>query len=71
MSDPISDRDLELFRAMHTCPHTHPKGGCQRCSMADRIEQLRADLETSLATQTRLRAKLEEWVAKFERGVRA
>jgi hypothetical protein len=39
--------------------------------MADRIEQLRADLETSLATQTRLRAKLEEWVQKFERGVRA
>jgi hypothetical protein len=70
MSDPISDRDLELFRAMHTCPKLHA-GGCQRCSMADRIEQLRADLETSLATQTRLRAKLEEWVAKFERGVRA
>lgn len=71
MSDPISDRDLELFRAMHHCPHTRPNGGCQRCSMADRIDVLREELAAALATQARLRAKLEEWVSKFDRGVRA
>lgn len=71
MSDPISDTDLDLFRAMHHCPHTHPSGGCQRCSMADRIDVLRKDLEASRTTEARLRAKLEEWVARFQRGVRA
>jgi len=39
--------------------------------MADRIDVLRKDLEASRTTEARLRAKLEEWVARFQRGVRA
>jgi hypothetical protein len=38
---PITDAELDTFKAMHQCPNTRPEGGCQKCAMVARIDQLK------------------------------
>ena len=60
MRHPISDQDLRFFRTQHQCHTADPRDRCRSCSMADRIDELREELERARAMQARLRDKLKE-----------